>query len=120
MEGVGTNLRAVLQEAIQDVHGFPHPTGHKAAEQGNIGIGYMVVADALPPAVPQVVLTQEVLFIDVPLGAIRGSPLARAPEFGQEEAIIPVDHAHIGLEEFLLGDMALIDVSDLEAIEVLE
>ena len=109
-----------MQEAVQDVHRFPHPTGNKAAEQGDIGIGHVVVADASPPTVPQMVLAQEVLFIDVPLGAIRSRPLARAPEFREEEAIIPVDHAHIGVEEFLLGDMALIDVSDLEAIEVLE
>jgi hypothetical protein len=80
----------------------------------------VVVADAPPPTVPQLVLTAEVLFLDVPLGAVRGRSLARAPEFGQQEAIIPVDHAHIGFEECLLGDMALIDVSDLEAIEVLE
>ena len=43
-----------------------------------------------------------------------------APEFGEHEAIIAIDHAHIGVEEFLLGDMALIDVGDLEAIEILE
>jgi hypothetical protein len=82
MEGVGTKLRAVLQEPVQEVHGVPHPPGHQAAEPGTIGLGHVGVAEASPPAVPQVVLTQEVLFIDVPLGAVRGGPRARAPACG--------------------------------------
>jgi hypothetical protein len=37
MQGIRANLGAIFQQAIQDVHGFPDPTGNKATEQGNIG-----------------------------------------------------------------------------------
>src|SRR5712692_6571360 len=89
MERVRTNLRAVFQEAVQDVDRFPDPTGNEAAEQGDVGVGDMIIADATPASVADVVFAQQILFIDIPLGAVRSGSLARAPQFGQSEAIIP-------------------------------
>jgi hypothetical protein len=66
------------------------------------------------------VLTQEVLFIDVPLRAVRCRALARAPEFGEQKTVIAIDHADIGIKELLLRDMTLIDVGNLESIQVLQ
>jgi len=48
----------------------------------------MIVADATPAPVADVVFAEQILFVDIPLGAVRGGPLARAPQFGQLEAII--------------------------------
>jgi hypothetical protein len=66
------------------------------------------------------VLTEQVLLVDVPFGAVRRGPLAGAPALGQYEAVIPIDHVDIRLEEFLLSDMVLIDICDLEPIHVLQ
>ena len=71
MQRVRANLRAVLQQAVQDIHGFPHPAGNEAAEQGDVGVRDVVVADSTPPAIPNMVLTEQVLFVDVPFGAVR-------------------------------------------------
>jgi hypothetical protein len=46
--------------------------------------------------------------------------LARAPELGQQEAIIAIDHVDIDVEQFLLGDMVLIDIHDLEPVHILQ
>src|SRR5712692_4796416 len=78
-----------------------------------------LIADATPASVADVVFAQQILFIDIPLGAVRSGSLARAPQFGQSEAIITIDHLHIGIEKFLLRNVTLIDIGHLEAIEVL-
>ena len=76
MEGVRTDVRAVLEQAIEDIDRFPDATGNEATEQGDVGVRDVVVADPTPPAIANVVFTEEVLFVDVPLGAVRRGALA--------------------------------------------
>src|SRR5215831_4597128 len=98
MEGIGTNLGAVFQQAVQNVDGFPHPTGNEATEQGNIGVGDVVIANPAPAPIADMVLTEEILFVHVPLGAVCSGPLARAPELGQHKAVIAIDNLDIDVE----------------------
>jgi len=80
----------------------------------------VVVTNPAPAAIPNVILTEQILFVDIPFRAICGRPLSGAPQLGQHETVVAIDHGHIGIEEILLRDMALIDVGDLEAIQALE
>src|SRR5712692_5682426 len=98
--------------------GFPDTTCNETAKQRDVGVSDMVVPDPTPAPIPNVVFTEEVLFIDVPLGAVRRRPLSGAPQFRQPEPIIAINHVDIGIKEFLLSDMALIDVGDLKAIQI--
>ena len=49
---------------------FPDAAGDEVAENGNIGIGDMIVANSPIAAVADVIFREEVLFIEVPLGAV--------------------------------------------------
>ena len=80
----------------------------------------MVVADPTPPAILQMVPTEEVLLIGVPLGPVRCRALARALELGQQKEVVAIDEPDIGIQERLLLDMARVDVCDLESIYVLQ
>jgi hypothetical protein len=76
MQRVWANFRAVLQQAVEDIDRFPDATGNEATEQGDVGVRDVVVADPTSPAIANVVFAEEVLFVDVPLRAVRGGPLA--------------------------------------------
>ena len=79
MEGIGTNLRPVGQQAIENVDRFPDATGNEAAEQRDVGVGDVVIADPAPAAIAEMVFTEQILFVDVPLGAVGSGALARSP-----------------------------------------
>jgi len=54
---------------------FPNATSNETAEQGDVGIGDVVIADAAPPAVADVIFTEEVVFVDIPLRPVGRGPL---------------------------------------------
>jgi hypothetical protein len=66
-----------------------------------------------------VVCAPQIVFVDSPLGAVRGGPLARAPPFGQPEAMRAMDPLDVGIEELLRRDLALLDVGPLATVESL-
>src|SRR5512138_3280034 len=117
MQRVWANLRAIFEQAVEDVDRFPDSTRHKATEQGNVGIGDVIVPQTSPAAVAEVVLTEQVVLVYVPLRAVRRRALTGPPQFGQHRAIVAINHADIGIEQFLLGDMILVDISHLAAID---
>lgn len=51
VEGVGLDLGAVLEEAVQDIDRFPDPAGDKVAKERDIAVRNMVVSDATVTAV---------------------------------------------------------------------
>ena len=62
------------------------------------------------------IFTEQILFIDIPFGAIGGRAFSGAPPFDQFETIVAIDHADDGIEELLLGDVVLIDIRDVPTI----
>lgn len=76
------------------------------AEQRNILIGYMAVANATITAVTDMVLGQQVLFVEIPLGAVGGSTLARSPKFGKQKTIVGIDDRNDGFLQPVLRNMA--------------
>lgn len=80
------------------------------AEQGNIGIGDIIVANVTVATVPQVVFRQKVLFIDILLGAIDRGMFLRTPLLRQEKSIVGIgDFINSGLELIAI-DMSLMNV----------
>lgn len=57
------------------------------AEEGDVGVGNIVVTDASVSAVAYVVLGVKVLFIEIPASAIIGGVLVGSPSFGRDELL---------------------------------
>lgn len=87
------------------------------AEERDVGIRDMIIADSPIAAIADVVFGQQVLLVHLPLGAIGGSPFAGAPEGGQMEAIVGGDDRTDGFIQFFFGDMVLIDPGQITAID---
>ena len=77
----------------------------------------MIVADPSPPPIADMIFGQEVLFIDIPLGAVRGDVLPGAPELGQRKLIVGIDDLHDRVIQQRFADMPLIDPGDLFPIQ---
>lgn len=70
MDNLRLDVGSVGQQAVQDVDALVHATRNEVAEQRHVFVGHVVVADAAIATVADVVLRQEVVFVDAPLGAI--------------------------------------------------
>ncbi len=68
------NSGLVSHQDIQDVDGFPRSTRDKVAEEQNIQIAHMMIGDASKSAVPDMFLSQQVLFGQFVLRARFSSP----------------------------------------------
>lgn len=77
----------------------------------------MVIPHTTPPAIPDVIFTEQILFVDIPFGTIGGRTFSRAPPFDQFKAIVAIDHTDDGIKEFLLGDVVLIDLRDVSTVD---
>jgi hypothetical protein len=64
-----------------------------------------------------VIFTEQILFVDIPFGAIGGRAFSGAPPFDQFKAIVAIDYADDGIEELLFGDVVLIDIGDVPTID---
>jgi hypothetical protein len=89
MHDVGQEVSRVVEQAIQDVGALPHAAGNEAREEGNVPIRGMVVPNASPAAIADMLFGQETLFIHVPLGAIRRDMLPGPPELGSANLVMP-------------------------------
>jgi hypothetical protein len=86
MNRVWLNFRRIFQQPLDDVNGLPGTTGDKVRKQRHIRIGDVVIRNTTPAAIPNVILSQQVLLIQIVLRAIRcgsrpgGSVNSRATE----------------------------------------
>ena len=117
MQGVGLDLRLVLEQAIQNINCFPDPAWNEMTEERDVGIGDMVIPDPAIAAVTNVIFREQILFIEIPLGAVGGSALARALMLRQGEPIVTVNNFGNGFLQILLREVALIDPGDLPPIQ---
>src|SRR5260370_7989707 len=72
VENVGLDIAFVLEQPIEDVDRFPDTARNEVAEQSNVGIGDMIVADAAIASVTDVLFGEKILFVQVPSRAVRG------------------------------------------------
>lgn len=70
MNGVRLNLRLVMQQAVEDVDRFPNSTRDEMTEQRNVGIREVVIANATITTIANVIFSQEVVLVNIPLGPI--------------------------------------------------
>lgn|GEM_PF-4723590 len=79
MQGVWLDIRRVLGESIQDIHCFPDATGNEMREQRDIRVADVVVGNATIAAVTDMTLRQQIIFVQIPLGAVCRRALCVAP-----------------------------------------
>jgi hypothetical protein len=113
VQDIRLDIGGVLQEPVEDVHRLPHTAGDEVAEEGNIRVRDVVVGDPTIAAVPDRVLGQQILLVQVELGAVRSGGLAGPPQPRQAAAVVAVDHFPKGGVQTSGGDMPPIGVRDL-------
>ena len=73
---VRLDIALVLEQPIQDIDGLPDAAWNEMAEEGDVVVGHMVVADAAIAAVANMVLGDEVLLVQIPARSIGRGVLA--------------------------------------------
>ena len=111
VQRVGLQGRVVLEQAIQNIDRFPHPTGDEVAEQRDVRVTDMVVRNAPETAVPHMMLAQQIIPDQFDMGAIGNGPLPTAPQKGQlKPGVFRNDIAQGGLQ-FRCRNVLLVDSS---------
>jgi hypothetical protein len=96
----------LLQQPVDDVDGLPHPAGDEPGEQGDVGVGDVVIRDPAGPAVPDRGLGQEVVDERVDLGAVGGHAGPVTPGADQVQLAERVDDVGDGAVQLADGDVA--------------
>ena len=96
---IGLDIRFVVEQPIKKVKRLKDSAGNETAEERNVGVRDVIVANASVAAVADMVFSQEVVFIDVPLGAINRGTAARAPELGEVKLVVIIDGYCSGLKQ---------------------
>ena len=73
---VGLDVALVLIERVEDVRAFIGATWDEVAEQGDVKVGNVVVADPAKTAIADVVFRKQVPFVQVPFGSVCRDVLA--------------------------------------------
>jgi hypothetical protein len=67
MQGIRLDVRLVIDQAAKDIH-LIDAARNEMAEQSNVFVGHMVIADAAVAAIPNVIFRQKVLLMsEVPI-----------------------------------------------------
>lgn len=70
LDRIGLNVGEVLEQAVEKINRLPDPAGDEVGEQGDVGVGDMIVANAAIPSVADVVLGEQVLLVQIPFCAV--------------------------------------------------
>src|ERR1700733_12741381 len=106
---IGLNRRAVLHQRIEDVDRLPHPAGDEAGEQGDVGIGDVVVCDPTVAAIADVRGSDEIILAELDVRTIGDRCPATAPVTGQREAGVLVDDVNHCRLKFVGIDVLRVD-----------
>jgi len=91
MKRIGLNLRTVFHQRIKNMNRLPDTAGDEAGEQGDIGVGDVVVSDTAISTVADVPGTNEIILAEFDVGAVGDRCSATAPMPRQRKANILVD-----------------------------
>jgi hypothetical protein len=64
------NIALVLKQTVENVNGFPDAARNEMAEQRNVAICDVVIPDAAVAAIADVILGQQILFVQIPLRTV--------------------------------------------------
>jgi hypothetical protein len=70
VKSVRLDVRFILEQAIQDVDSLPYSARDKVTEQSYVGIGNVVVAQSAIASIADVILREEILLVEIPLGPV--------------------------------------------------
>lgn len=120
--GIGVNgrrldRRAVANQTIQDVNGFPNPTRNEMTEEQDVRIAHMMVGNASVAAIANMSLHQQVLFGQLILGPIGCHAFLIAPVARQREAVKAVGNIANGRFQLFCREMAAVDMGNLVGVE---
>jgi hypothetical protein len=96
----------LLEQPVDDVDGLPHPAGDEPGEQGDVGVGDVVVRDPARPAVANRGLGEEVIDERVDLRAVGGHAGPVTPGADQVQLAERVDDVGDGAVQLADGDVA--------------
>ena len=97
-----------------------HAAQNEVAEECDVHVGDVVVADPTVSSVLDVVFRQQVLLVQIPLRPVSRRAFAAPPVFRQRELVVGVDDLHNRLVEALLRDVAQVQLGDLLAAQALD
>jgi hypothetical protein len=117
MNGRGLDRRAVANQTIQDINGFPHPTRNEVAEEQDVHITHMMIGNAPIAAVANMSLDQQVLFGQLIVGPIGCHTFLIAPVARQYEAVKAIGNIANGRFQLFCCEMAAIDMGNLIGVE---
>jgi hypothetical protein len=120
LHGIGLEVGLVFDQSIQEVDRFVDAAGDEMAEQRNVPVRDVVIADATVTALVDMAFREQILLVEIPLRAIGGSVFAVSPVFGQEEWVVGIDHPDDGLLQTLRGHVVQVQPRDLLATESLD
>src|SRR5215204_4188381 len=118
MDRIGLNVGEVLEQAVEKINRLPDPAGDEVGEQGDVGVGDMIVANAAITSVADVVLGEQVLLVQIPFCAVDGSALARSPTSWQGEASVGIDDLANRFIEPLLRNVPPVDPGKLSPVDI--
>ncbi len=116
VDDVGALVSIQLLEDVQNESAFPGAAGNEMAEEGDIRVGDMVIPNPAIAAIPNVLLRQQIVFVDVPFRAIGGRAFGRPPELREGTAVVGGNDTRNGLVQVVERNMALVQPRSLAPI----
>src|SRR5712692_6337569 len=112
MHGRRLNGRAVFEQPIDNVDGFPDPARDKVTEKQDVEVTDMVVGNASVAAVANMSLCHKILFRQIILGSVRCHPLLVSPTARQDTSAEAIDDVTIGGVQSLSRHMTMVDIGN--------
>ena len=100
---VRLDVRFVAQQTVQDMDALVSSTRYEVAKQRNELVRHMVVPNSAVTPIADMVLGHQVLFIQIPFGAICRCVLARSPVSRQFEFVVGINDGDDGLVQGIFG-----------------
>ena len=82
----------ILEQAIENIDRFPHPTGNEMAEESDVRVADMVVRDAAKLAIAHMMLAQQIIPDEFNVGPIGNGRLPAAPQKRQFKPRVFFNH----------------------------
>ena len=91
MNGIGTDIRHIAHQAIENVDTLVGSARYEMAEECDVFVRYVVVANAPIAAVADMVFGQHVLLVEIPLCSICRRVFSGTPICGKFKLIVGID-----------------------------
>src|ERR1700759_1275168 len=120
MNGVGLHIGRIPDQPVENIDSLVYAARNEVAEQRDVHVRHVIVADPAVSSVPDMVFGQQVLLVKIPLRAVGRHLFAGAPEFRQRKLVVRIDDLDDRLVEPLFGDVSQVQPRDLLAAQILD